>query len=400
MNDLWERFRIFVHSNYCKMKLNRILLTLAAVTLLVPARAQESRFKTFIDRFAGPSPELDPAAIYQPEPRFHLALTGDLRQAAMSQERTFQVGVGYFDGYDMKFEEVPGLISSSIQSDVDKAVGIQMGYGNLSLSYSRKLAGEGNDDYFSLDFMAAGYGVQAQYFNLSRPMAYRFVQGEEGHWAYQNEEGTTEKPGYLRTFIVDAFYAFNRRTFAYSAAYKGNLFQRRSAGSWMFGTKLILGEYGMDPSEEILSWSGDHARQTSTQVSFGGGYSYNLVLLHRQPTGRRDKGLRNLTVNATFLPMVTLFNQFTSRAYELAEDGVYKERFKSVMNGKLLVNYVARVGVGWSYDLFTANLSAGYDSFAYRGRSETPIEGLFADKVAVSGRFYRWTTTLRLGLRF
>ena len=178
----------------------------------------------------------------------------------MSQERTFQVGVGYFDGYDMKFEEVPGLISSSIQSDVDKAVGIQMGYGNLSLSYSRKLAGEGNDDYFSLDFMAAGYGVQAQYFNLSRPMAYRFVKGEEGHWAYENEEGTTSKPGYLRTFIVDAFYAFNRRTFAYSAAYKGNLFQRRSAGSWMFGTKLILGEYGMDPSEEILNWSGDQAR--------------------------------------------------------------------------------------------------------------------------------------------
>ena len=96
MTVLWERFRIFIHSNSCKMKLNRILLTLAAVTLLVPARAQESRFKTFIDRFAGPSPELDPAAIYQPEPRFHLALTGDLRQAAMSQERTLQVGVGSF----------------------------------------------------------------------------------------------------------------------------------------------------------------------------------------------------------------------------------------------------------------------------------------------------------------
>ena len=65
------------------MKLNRILLTLAAVTLLVPAQAQESGFRAFIDRIAGPSPELDPEAIYQPQPRFHFALTGDIRKANM-----------------------------------------------------------------------------------------------------------------------------------------------------------------------------------------------------------------------------------------------------------------------------------------------------------------------------
>ena len=68
MTVLWERIRIFVFPNTCKMKLNRILLTLAAVTLLFPARAQESGFRAFIDRIAGPSPELDPEAIYQPSP--------------------------------------------------------------------------------------------------------------------------------------------------------------------------------------------------------------------------------------------------------------------------------------------------------------------------------------------
>ena len=383
------------------MTLNRTLLTIAAAALFfVPARAQESGFRAFIDRIAGPSPELDPEAIYQPKPRFHFALTGDIRQANMDEEKLFKVGVGHFDGYNVTFEEIPARISSSMSSDLDKAVGFQAGYGNLSLALSKKIKGQGKDDYFSFDYLSAGFAIQVQYFNLLQPVTYRYTMGEEGHWAYLDQEGTTENPGNLRTFIVDAFYAFNRRTFAYSAAYKGNLFQRRSAGSWMFGSKLILGDYGIDPSEPIAGWAGHQSLQTSAQVAFGGGYSFNLVPYHRQPTGDRDKGLRNLTINATVLPMVTLFNQFTSKAFRLGEDDRYHEFHKSVMNGKLLVNYVARVGIGWSYDLFTANLSASMDSFSYKGNSEMSVEGLIADNVATSGRFARYTFAVRLGMRF
>ena len=383
------------------MTLNRTLLALAAAALFfIPARAQESGFRAFIDRIAGPSPELDPEAIYQPKPRFHFALTGDIRQANMDEEKLFEVGVGHFDGYNVTYEEIPARISSSMSSDLDKAVGFQAGYGNLSLALSKKIKGQGKDDYFSFDFLSAGFAVQVQYFNLLQPVTYRYTVGEEGHWAYSDQEGTTENPGNLRTFIVDAFYAFNRRSFAYSAAYKGNLFQRRSAGSWMFGSKLILGDYGIDPSEPIAKWAGQQSLQTSTQVAFGGGYSFNLVPYHRQPTGDRDKGLRNLTINATFLPMVTLFNQFTSKAFDLGEDGKYALFHKSVMNGKLLVNYVARVGIGWSYNLFTANLSASMDSFSYKGNSEMSVDGLIADEVATSGRFARYTVALRLGMRF
>jgi hypothetical protein len=397
----WKRILIFAFTNRSMMSLNRALLTFAATALfLVPARAQENGFRAFIDRIAGPSPELDPEAIYQPKPRFHFALTGDVRQANMEEEKLFKVGVGHFDGYNIISEEIPARISSFLSSDLDKAVGFQAGYGNLSLALSKKIKGQGKDDYFSFDYLSAGFAVQVQYFNLLQPVTYRYTMGEEGHWAYLDQEGTTENPGNLRTFIVDAFYAFNRRSFAYSAAYKGNLFQRRSAGSWMFGSKLILGDYGIDPSETIANWAGQQSLQTSAQVAFGGGYSFNLVPYHRQPTGDRDKGLRNLTVNATFLPMVTLFNQFTSKAFQLGEDGKYTEFHKSVMNGKLLVNYVARVGIGWSYNLFTANLSASMDSFSYKGNSEMSVDGMIADKVATSGRFARYTVALRLGMRF
>ena len=98
--------------------------------------------------------------------------------------------------------------------------------------------------------------------------------------------------------------------------------------------------------------------------------------------------------------MVTLFNQFTSKAFRLGENGKYSEFHKSVMNGKLLVNYVARIGIGWSYDLYTANLSVSMDSFSYKGNSEMSVGDIIADKVATSGRFARYTFAVRLGMRF
>lgn len=105
----------------------------------------------------------------------------------MDEEKRFQVGVGHFDGYNYIQDIVPARITSSLSSDIDWAVGFQAGYGNLSLALSKKIKGQGKDDYFSFDYLAAG---------------------------------------------------------------------------------------------------------------FGGGYSFNLVPYHRQPTGDRDKGLRNLTIFA------------------------------------------------------------------------------------------------------
>jgi hypothetical protein len=135
-------------------------------------------------------------------------------------------------------------------------------------------------------------------------------------------------------------------------------------------------------------------------VSFGGGYSYNLVPFHRQPSGERDKGLRNLTINLTLLPMVTLFNQFTATAYNDLADGVYTRVDKVVRNGKLQVNYVARIGIGYTYNLFSINLSASNNDYSYRGISSITYGGYVSNNVKTEGNYFRWTTTLRLGMRF
>ena len=383
--------------------LHSALALVATLSFLCPANAQLQKGATsrLLDRILAPSRALDPNAIYVPEPRWTVALTGDLRQARFSQTQDFfLLSAKLSPSGEMIIEETPVHLSANVRGKIGAGIGVQVGYGDLSLSLNRNLGGGGKDHVFSFDYQSAGYALQAQFFSHSDPVTYHQTFAEEGHWAYLDEDGVTEKPGLLRSILVDAFYAFDRRNFAYSAAYRGNLFQKRSAGSWMFGSKLILGEYRIDPEEEFAHWVNGQARQTTAQVSLGGGYSYNLVPFHRQPTAERDKGLRNLTINLTFLPMVTFFNQFTSTAYNDLENGVYTRVDKDVRNGKLQVNYVARIGIGYTYNLFSVNLSASNNDYSYRGNSAIVYGGYVSNDVKTEGKYFRWTTSLRLGMRF
>ena len=382
-------------------RLFSVIAILAFLSFPASAQGDPGLFRRVLDKFSQPSVGLDPAAVYQPVARWSFALTGDLRQAGTSQDRNFKTLLYDMDEYgNVDISEIPVVINSDLRGSVDKALGFQVGYGKLNLALSKRFRGEGSDSSFSFDYLSAGTGISVQYFKIAHEVAYDLILGDESSSFYTTYSEVTEKPGQMRAFIVDAFYAYNRRTFAYSAAYKGNVLQRRSAGSWVFGSKLILSDFSVDPDEVIAVWSGGQARQSSAQVSFGGGYSLNLVPLHRQPYGEREKGLRNLTINVTGIPMVTLFNLFTVTSYEYAFDGAYAPTGKSKMNGKLLLNYVARLGIGYTHDLYTFNLSASNDSFAYRGTSSIVYQGVSNDQVDTSGKFFRWSVALRLCKHF
>lgn len=383
--------------------LHSALALVATLSFLCPANAQLQKGATsrLLDRILAPSRALDPNAIYVPAPRWTFALTGDLRQATFSQTQDFVLPSAKLGSDEQLIVEyTPIKLSVNVRGKVGTGIGLQVGYGDLCLSLSKNLGGEGTDNAYSFDYQSAGGALQAQFFSHSDLVHYHQTISEEGHWAYWEDDDITENPGQIRSFLLDAFYAFNRRTFAYSAAYRGNLFQKRSAGSWMFGSKVILGEYRIDPEELVAVMINGQARQTTAQVSLGGGYSYNLVPFHRQPYAERDKGLRNLTINLTFLPMVTFFNQFTSTAYNDREGDVYTRIDKDVRNGKLQVNYVARIGIGYTYNLFSVNLSASNNDYIYRGTSSIIYGGILNDDVQTEGKFFRWTTTLRLGMRF
>ena len=378
--------------------------TLALFVLLpafcLPAYAQrtDSFWKKVVNVIAAPSMELDTSAVYQPAPRWSIAVSGELHQAGITQENMLDCIYTYDEEDGGGTDLLQAFTSTKLLGGVDKVIGLQVGYGNLSLGWNQRIGGDkaSINTSFSFDYLAPGYALQLQYFDFRRPVDYE-MRITLGDIMDIEDSGQTNKPGRMTTFIADAFYAFNRRSFAYSAVYKGNVVQRRSAGTWMFGVKYLQGLVEFDPDEIVADLMFGMVRQDTRQVAFGGGFSYNLVPFHRQP-GADGKGLRNLTFNLTAIPMVTLFNQFssTTRNDLLGGDPVVT---KNVINGKLHVNYVFKAGAIYSWDRFYIGVSGSYDSYSYKGSTNIPEEksddNFDFDKIHSSGRFSRWSASLK-----
>lgn len=381
-----------------------LLVFMLVCCLPAHSQRQDSFWGKIVNLISAPSMELDTGAVYQPAPRWNIAVSGALNQVGTTMDNKTEYIYTFEDDVEGGSELLDASSSFKLLGGVDKIVGLQVGYGNLSLGWNRIVGGDRTsvNTSFSFDYLAPGYALQLQYYDFRRPVDYELKIALGHDWGYHEESGKTEKPGRMTTFIADAFYAFNRRTFAYSAVYNGNVIQRRSAGTWMFGLKYIQGLVEFDP-DDILSdlWFGMY-RQDTRQVSFGGGFSYNLVPFHRQP-GADGKGLRNLTFNVTAIPMVTLFNQFSSTMRREMEEGD-PVLVKNVINGKLHVNYVFKAGAIYSWDRFFVGVSGGYDRYNYRGSTAVPED--FSDddvqfeNIQSSGRFSRWNATLKLGVKF
>ena len=373
------------------MKRTLLLATLMLLGLAGTAGAQES--SSFMDKIKGlitPEPLiLNPEAIWQPPSRWNVSVTGGLRQAGVDQ--TYKMSVDAPDNL------VPVTLVSRMEGSLEPTIGVSAGYGKLSAGFSRRLSSRGSKNTtFSFDYMTTGYAFQLQYFRFYQPMEYEMTLGAPGDEWYLNGKDISETPAKMNAFIADGIYAFNRLNFAYSAVYKGNVVQRRSAGSVMFAMKFIRGMVEDTPNGALPYWDGGFIRQTTTQISFGGGVSYNWVPYHRDPADDWGHGLRNLTFNVTAIPLVTLFNQFFTQM-EVATEGGGLEPWENVMNGRMLVNYVARVGAIYTFDRFSINLSGSYDSFSSSGDTSFPS---FEGVVATSGGFHRWTVSLQTSVKF
>ena len=371
----------------------------------LPAHAQNSFWKKVVNLIAAPSLELDPLAVYQPAARWSVAVSGELHQAGITQENALDLIFHPEEEDGGGIAKMEAFTISKLQGGLDKGIGLQVGYGNLSLGWNQRIGSDkaSTNRAFSFDYLAPGYALQLQYFDFRRPVDYELKFLFNNDWEFYEDSGKTEKPGRMTSFIVDAFYAFNRRTFAYNAVYKGNVVQRRSAGTWMFGIKYLQGRVEYDP-EDFLSelWFG-MSRQDTRQVSFGGGFSYNLVPYHRQP-GEDGKGLRNLTINLTAIPMVTLFNQFSSTMNSSDLMGGDPVVTKTVINGRMRMNYVFRAGAIYSWDRLFLGVSGSYDSYSYTGSTNVPAKYSDSettyDTIRSSGRFSRWSASLKLCFKF
>ena len=380
-----------------------ILSLTMIIGFVFPCNAQEKTtlFDKVLGLISAPSRELDPMAVYQRAPSWTVSISSELRHAGINQKNDFNLK--YIDSYGIPQTYLIGSMDSWLYGGYDKSVGIQAGYGNLSLGWNQKLFGdkEFKNSNLSFDFTSSGYAFQFQYMDFTHPMGYELSLGVPDTDDYSDTSGETENPARLRAFIADVSYSFNRRSFAYSAVYKGDKVQRRSAGSFMFGSKVINGLVEIAPEDLISAMSAGVSRYTTTQVSFGGGYSYNFVAFHRQPDESTGKGLRNLTFNLTAIPMVTLFNKFSSTTYEVDDNvGEFVKGPTTSMNGNLLINYVTRAGMIYSKENKYFSLYGSYDSFSFKGKMSIPYKDQYINDCKITGRFARWSVGLRFGVKF
>ena len=149
-----------------------------------------------------------------------------------------------------------------------------------------------------------------------------------------------------------------------------------------------------NPYESYLS--DDLSRYSTKQFHVGAGYSYNWVVLHQDPRdGRSWKGLQNLTVNLTALPMISLSNNIYT------ERGFGRVPVRTRHAGHTAFSPTLRAGVCYAWDRYYVTVQAHYNRFGFRGANSVIVEDDGESRtVNTRGVFYDLTAKVQLNVRF
>ena len=348
---------------------------MALLSLPFPAGAQTSlkdKALRIVNKLTAPSKKLDSAYVFQRRAHWNVTLTSSFMQNQAWQTSNFSLTDG----------NIPCELDVHMHEGLYKQLGLKAGYGGLVLGYSHEIGFKSalKRKSFMLDMLKPGWGVQIQYFNIQDMIDYTLKQGVEGEPGFSAINGQAEYPGNMRFVVADAVYAFNRARFVLNGAYSSSKLQRRSAGSFILTGKFNMGEVSLDKGDASPVTVSQLSHTASTQVSVGGGYSYNLVPYHRDPDGPGEKGLRNLTLNVTVAPVLTLYNKMVFNDGDSALP----------MIGRVSPNYTSRVGVGYAFGRFGLNLSGKYDILIYQ--SSRPVDTGDPDigPVSTKALFSKW----------
>lgn len=378
--------------------MKRIALLIVALLLTaLPMAAQEeqpsglARFGlNYLKSLTAPKKSLDSTYVFQPTLKWSVALESEyLRTGA-----DLHCDITLTDFLEDPTTTLTGTMDTGLRNEPYRKVGLAAGYGSLHLGYGLQLGKKSKlrNSYFSMGTTSSFYGASARYFKIH--------QYPEGKLDIEGDvlDFDAEYPGELRYLSLDAFYAFNRHRFVYTAVYDGRILQRRSAGSWVVAAKYTQGDFSLDEKDNLWARLKDLRRYSAQQVSAGGGYSFNWVILHRDPTDPTTAaGLRNLTLNATVLCRLSLLNNIQ---IEQAADGSDFGKVRYEGQPALSPTFQSGLCYTWARCCFSA--SVDYNNFGFRGiDTEIPENGNnFRTKVRTQGTFYDLTVRGKVIVRF
>lgn len=333
--------------------------------------------------------DMDTTRIYQPEANFTLGLFTTGQKASFDVDVNFMLDLG-------NDKKITGLTQYNLRENLCQKIGLEVGYGNVSLGYGFEVGTRSAMKKRALAFNILGksWGLHMNYYRITNPFKSSLTIGAEGDTDYFYDEFTSTELAELRSFSIDGYYVFNNKRFAYPAAYKKSMVQRRTAGSWMLAARYMQGSLYNSPEASWLSYNLLDCYST-LQASLGGGYSANIVLWHKDPVAPKDKGLRNLTVNLTAMPMITLFNYLRTTTYYYNEEGVYSHKKIAKILCYPMPNFIGSAAAGLTLGKFYFSVQFAYNWFYFRSRdamnsSQVDIPD-YVDGIDYHGSFQDWT---------
>lgn len=369
-----------------------IVLSLTAFT----AAAQEEQkpwlvrtVTNLLNSLTAPGKKYDSTYVYQSPFKWMVGLEGEVLRVGSSLHSNLTVT-------DLRGETPStrnGTMDIGLRNDPYQKLGLAVGYGGLSLGYGLHL-GNKNDkrnSVFSLGTTSSFWGARVRYT--------KFYQYPEGKLVLGNDvlDLNSNYKGQMRNLSLDGTYAFNRKRFVYSAAYGGRVLQRRSAGSWLITAKYAQGDFALDPEDGLSARLNNLNRYSFLDFSAGGGYSFNWVLFHRDPSPSSNAaGLRNLTFNATAMGRLSLLNN----VYTTQGAGGKTEKVRYM--GQLAISPVLMSGMSYTFGRWSILASVEYNRLGFHG-GETEVfseRDFLRSNVRTQGVFFDFTAQGKVRVRF
>ena len=377
------------------MSLKNVLVLSLFLSIALPAGAQEkSRLRILGEKafasLTAPDKSLDSAYVFQPALKWVVGTEG--KTIRLGADLTSDITIHNFVGDNA--EIITGTMKTGLQNHPYWKWGLAAGYGSLRLGYGVQLGKKRGDrsSYFSFGLGGSSYGARIRYYKIHQyPVGTLAIDGRP------SVDLASDYKGEMRNMTLDGFYAFNRHKFVYGATYGGRTLQRRSAGSWLVAAKYLQGDFSLNDKDTIWEQLKNLQRYTTQQVSLGGGYSFNWVLHHRDPYDPKTAGgLRNLTINATAMPMFSLYNQIQTE--QNTTGGLVKVRYQ----GQPAFSPTLQGGLCYTGGRVNLILKAGYERFSFQG-VETEVseeKDHLRTKVKTAGAFYGLEVEATVNVRF
>lgn len=382
--------------------MKRYLLTVVLLLFVICTQAQELTIWQKVNYRLTKPAVVDTMHVYQPQAGFSLGLFTTGQKAGFDVDVNFKIGLGD--------SPLTGISQYSLSENLCKKIGLEVGYGNVGFGYGLEVGPKSawKKSAFAFNIVGKSWGARLNYFKITNPFISGLTLGTEGDEFYQHDEFIADELAALRSFTIDGYYVFNNKRFAYPATYKKSLVQRRTAGSWMLTARYMQGSLYNSPE---ASWDSYNLLDcfSTMQASIGGGYSVNFVLWHTDPTEPRDQGLRNLTINLTAMPVITLFNYLKTTSYEYGFDEETGEIYNAGEKvSKIwcypMPNYIGSAAIGFTFNRFFFSTQFTYNRFYFRSRDAFDANQMdipdYVDDLNFRGTFHDWMLKGLLVYRF